>query len=117
MAGKLSVKAQKQLEALEEARRKLERVYSLIEQFAAARQGHDTLSQSIARAARDAGRVFLTNGWGVMADGANNIALHARRGGTPHSKARNLREALAVLRGEMERAGKKVLDEERDSQG
>lgn len=107
MSPKLSVKAQQKLAALEEAKRKLERVYSLIEKYAAT--GLDHLASSIKRTGAEVGRLFLNNGFGVMADHARQLGMTAARGGATQAKFRMLRETLASLRGEMERAERSVV--------
>ena len=107
MASKLSAKAQQRLSALEEAKRKLDRVYSMIEQYASTGQEH--LTGSIRRTGAEVGRLFMNNGFGVMADHANQLGMAARRGGATQAKFRMLRETLAGLRGEMERAERAVV--------
>ncbi len=111
MSKKLSTKAQQKLAALEEAKRKLDRVYSLIEQYASS--GLDHLASSIKRTGTEVGRLFMNNGFGVMADHANQLGMTARRGGPTQAKFRMLRETLAALRGEMDRAEKSVVSADR----
>ncbi len=111
MSKKLSVKAQQKLAALEEAKRKLDRVYSLIEKYAAT--GLDHLAGSVKRTGAEVGRLFMNNGFGVMADHARQLGMTAARGGATQAKFRMMREALASLRGEMERAEKSVMTADR----
>lgn len=106
MSKQLSTQDQQKLAALEEAKRKLERVYSLIEQYASS--GLDHLAGSIKRTGTEMGRLFMNNGFGVMADHANQLGTVARRGGATQAKFRMLRETLAALRGELERAERSV---------
>jgi hypothetical protein len=113
MASKLSVKAQQKMESLTEARRKWDRVHSLIEQAAAQKSGHDMYLQQIRRTAQDVSRVFLDNGLGPLADGANEMVLLSRRGGTLHSKLGAMREQVGVVRGGIERAERAVEAEEK----
>lgn len=118
MAGKkLSSKAQQKLDLLIEARRKTDRLYSLVEQYAGT--GADHFASMISRAGTELGRVLLNAGLGVMADHANSMAMLARRGGATQSKFRGLRELVSHLNGELERAVKKVEsdDAEGDREG
>ena len=117
MASKPSAKAQQKLDAIAEARRKWDRVYSLIELAATQKTGQDMYLQQIRRAAQDVGRVFLNNGMGPLADGANQMALLVRRGGTLQAKLRSMREQVGVVRGGIERAEKAVIDEDKESPG
>jgi hypothetical protein len=117
MASKLSAQAQQKLDALTEARRKWDRVHSLIELAATQKTGQDMYLQQIRRTAQDVGRVFLNNGLGPLADGANEMALLSRRGGTIQSKIRAMREQVGVVRGGIERAEKAVIDEEKEVPG
>ena len=114
MATKLSAKTQRILSALEEARRKWDRVHSLIELAATQRTGQDMYLQQIRRTSQDVGRVFLNNGLGPLADGANEMALLVRRGGTLQSRLRSMREQVVVVRGGIERAEKAVMEEEKE---
>jgi hypothetical protein len=109
MGGKLSVKAQQRLDVLVQGRRKLDRIHSLVEQYASGGKGTDSFAGMIARAASEAGRLFLGNGLGVMGDHANQLAMLARRGGTTQTKFRGLRELVVNLRGALDRAEKAVV--------
>ena len=109
MASKLSAKAQQALDALLEAKRKVDRIHGLVEQYATAKKGGDHFAGMISRAAKDVGRVFLNSGQGVMADHANQMAMLARRGGATQTKFRGLREMVGALQGEIERAEKKIV--------
>ena len=112
MAGKLSAKAQQRLEILRQGRRKVDRLHGLVEQYASVRPGGGDFAPMISRAAADVGRLFLGNGFGVMADHANQMAMLARRGGTTQTKFRGLRELVVHLRGELDRAEKAVIAED-----
>lgn len=110
MAGKLSAKAQQTIDLLVEARRKTDRLHSLVEQYASQKQ--DFYASQIARAATDLGRLLLNAGYGVMADYANSLGMAAKRGGATQSKFRALREAVAQLRPALDRAEKAVYADE-----
>ncbi len=114
MAGlKLSAGAQLKIDVLAEARRKFDRIHSLVEQYGAANTGEDALVRSLARTAAEVGRLFMNNGYGVMADHANQIAMLAKRGsGKPH-KLRAFRESVASVRAAVDHAEKMIIEEEK----
>lgn len=110
MGSKLSAKAQQKLDLLETARRKTDRLHSLVEQYAAS--GQDLFASQIARAATELGRALMAAGYGPMADYANQLGMGAKRGGATQSKYRALRDAVAQLRPAIERAEKSVHTED-----
>lgn len=113
MAGKkLSAGAQLKLDVIVQGRRKWDRVYSLVEQYASAKKGQDAYAGMISRAATDVNRLFMNNGWGVMADGANQVAMLAKRGGATASKFRGLRELVSNVRAAMDRQEKQIVAED-----
>ena len=112
MGSKLSSKALRKLEALEEATRKWDRVHSLVEKTAGARTGQDMFLSQISRAAADVNRLFMNNGLGPLADTANQLSMLVRRGGSMQSKVRSMREMVVSVRGGIERARKAVLRDE-----
>ena len=111
--GKLSTKGQKKLDALDEARRKWDRIHSLVEMCGSQPTGQDMYLGQIRRAAQDVGRVFMNSGNGPLADQANQMVLATKRGGTVQTKLRAMRELVVSVRGGIERAEKAVHDEER----
>ncbi|MEE8116082.1 MAG: hypothetical protein V3T28_03140 [Gemmatimonadales bacterium] len=112
MAKKLSAMAQQAMTALDEGQRKIDRIHSLIEQYASTKQ--DYFTGMIARASADVGRLFMDNKFGVMSDHANQIGMLAKRGGSAQSKFTALRETLSSLRGEMERKRRAILHAARE---
>lgn len=110
MAGKLSAKAQQKLDLLEQARRKTDRLHSLVEQYVSTKQ--ELYASQAGRTATELGRALMQAGYGVMADYTNQIAMGAKRGGATQAKFRALRDAVAALRGGVERAEKAVYTEE-----
>ena len=110
---KLSIKAQRKFDALNEARRKWDRIHSLVEQCGSQPTGQDMYLGQIRRAAQDVGRVFMNSGNGPLADQANQLVLATKRSGTIQTKMRAMRELVASGRGGIERAEKAVADEER----
>ena len=114
VAGKYSAKGTMKMEVLEDAGRKVDRIAALTEQYAGARTGQDQFIMNIIRTATTVQRALMTAGYGPMADTANQIVMCARRGGTPHGKARNLREQIISLRGGVERGVKGIMNDEKD---
>lgn len=115
MASKLSAKAQQQLDLLLTARRKTDRLHSLVEQYAAT--GQDMFASQIARAASELGRALMAAGYGPMADYANQLGMGAKRGGATQAKFRALRDAVAQLRPAIERAEKAAQAEDAGTPG
>ena len=112
MAKKLSSKAMKKLDTLAEAKRKWDRVHSLVEMTATQKTSQDMYLSQAKRAAEDVGRVFMNGGYGPLAGNANDLALLVRRGGSVQHKIPGMREIVGSVYGGIERAEKAVLDEE-----
>ena len=112
MAGKMSIGAQQEVLFFEEAKKKIDRLHSLIEQVAAARIGQEQMMQPIGRTAVDAQRLFMNKGHGVMADTCNNIAMQAKRGGGMAMKIRTFRELLNSVKSAMDTRVKVIIAEE-----
>jgi hypothetical protein len=111
MDKKLSAGAQGDLEVITQARRKLERLHNLTEQFAVAKAGpsQDSVASLISRASLELGRSLLQVGLGVLADQANQMGMLARRGGGPQTKLRGMRDYVAQMRPGLDRAEKSIL--------
>src|SRR4051794_10786893 len=112
MAGKMSIQAQQTMAFFDEVRGKTDRLYALIEQYAAAKANVDQLLGPIGRTAVDANKVLMSKGYGVMADTANQIAMLAKRGGSQNTKARGFRELVTSIRAAMETNIKIIIAEE-----
>jgi hypothetical protein len=104
VGSKLSVQAQQKLDLLLTARRKTDRLYSLVEQYAAT--GQDLYASQIARTALELSRALMGAGYGPMADYANQLATGAKRGGATQAKFRALRDAVSQMRPAIDRAEK-----------
>jgi hypothetical protein len=111
---KLSSQAQLQMDVVTEVRRKWGRVYGLVEQYGNAKTGEDGYLSQIARASVDVSRILMNNGYGVMADTANQMAMLAKRGSSKQTKIRSMREFVVSLRQAMERAEKMIVDGEKE---
>ncbi|UCG89262.1 MAG: hypothetical protein JSW71_12265 [Gemmatimonadota bacterium] len=112
---KLSANAQRKLDVLEEARRKWDRIHSLVEMAGSQQTGQDMYVSQVRRAAEDVNRVFLSGGFGPLAEDAKQMALATKRGGTIRTKVNAMREIVALVRVGIERAEKAVHEEERMS--
>ena len=114
---KLSSQAQLKMDVVTEVRRKWGRVYGLVEQYGNAKTAEDTYLSQIARAATDVSRILMNNGYGVMADTANQMAMMAKRASGKQTKIRSMREFVVSLRQAMERAEKMIIDGEKEVSG
>lgn len=112
MAGKMSIQAQQTIAFFDEARVKVDRLYSLIEQYASARSKPEEFLQPIGRTATDVHRLLMNKGYGVMADSANQIVMAAKRGGPQNSKSRVFRELVNSIRSAIDTTIKVVIAEE-----
>ncbi|MBI4420430.1 MAG: hypothetical protein HY560_06355 [Gemmatimonadetes bacterium] len=112
MAGKLSIQAQQTIAFFDEVKVKVDRLHSLIEQYASAKSGQDQFLQPIGRTAVDVHQMFMSKGYGVMADTANSIAQQAKRGGSQNTKSRNFREMVNSIRTAIDTTIKIVIAEE-----
>ena len=112
MAGKMSIQAQQALAFFDEVRVKTDRLYALIEQYAAAKANVDQILGPIGRTAIEANQMLMSKGYGVMADTANQIAMLAKRGGSQNTKSRGLREFVTSMRSAMEMNIKIIVSEE-----
>ncbi len=112
MAGKMSIAAQQEMVFFDEARKKMDRLHSLVEQVAAAKTGQDQFMGPITRTAVEVQRLFMNKGYGVMADTANQIAMNAKRGGGMNMKIRTFRELVNSIKAAMETRIKVIIAEE-----
>jgi hypothetical protein len=114
MTKNLSAGAQQSLEVVTMARRKLDRLHMLVEQFSIAKvgAGQDGIASQIARAAVELGRAMLQIGMGPLADQANQLGMLARRGGGPTMKIRGMRDYVAQLRPGLERAERLIVEKD-----
>ena len=112
MVGKLSIAAQQQMVFFDEAKTKVDRLHSLIEQMVVAKVGQNELMAPIGRTATDVARVFMNGGYGVMADSANQIAMNAKRGGSLQMKIRSFRELVNSIKAAVDTRIKMIIAEE-----
>ena len=112
MAGKMSIQAQQTIAFFDEVKKKTDRLYSLIEQYSAAKAAQDQYLGPIGRTATDVNRLFMNKGYGIMADTANQIAMLAKRGGSANTKSRGFRELMNSIRAAMDTNIKIIIAEE-----
>ena|SRR6266581_6569901 len=112
MVGKLSIKAQHALAFFDEVKVKVDRLHSLVEQYVATKVNQDQFMGPIGHTAVDVNRLFMNAGYGVMADTANQIAMLAKRGGSPATKARGFREMVNSIKSAMDTNMKIIIAEE-----
>ncbi len=103
MDSKQDASVEKKLEALDEAKRKWDRVRSMIERAADRVTGRDTWLRQCHRASNEVARLFITNGFSALADDATELAFQVKRGGRFESKVGGMREQVAKVSAGMER--------------
>ena len=113
MGSKLSSKALKKLAALEEAKRKWDRVHALVEQAATQPASLDVLLRGCRHASEDVSRIFSNSGFGPLADAADGLRLVMRRAGAFSTKLGAMREVVGSVYTGIERAVRAVHDDER----
>ncbi len=98
----LSPQAQAKLTTLEGFAQKAQRLYGLVEQFAADRSGGEMLTSAIKRAVGQLKREFLSSGYDAMAQLAGAMEIAAGRGTNQQAKVRILREGVGSLKSQIE---------------
>jgi hypothetical protein len=110
---KLSAKAQLKIDMFMMARRKYDRIHSLVEQYAGTNKGDEAMMGPLSRTATEVARVFMNNGYGIMADQANQIGMLAKRAVPKPSRLRSFRELIASVRAAMDHAEKMIIEEDK----
>ncbi|MBI2074020.1 MAG: hypothetical protein HYW52_12215 [Gemmatimonadetes bacterium] len=110
---KLSAGAQLKIDVLTQARRKFDRLHALVEQYAGTSKGEDSFLSPISRTATEVGRLFMQNGYGIMADHSNQIGMLAKRGVGKQTKLRAFRELMVSVRAALDHAEKMIIEEEK----
>ncbi len=98
----LTPQAQAKLTTLEGFAQKAQRLYGMIEQFAADRSGGEVLTSAIKRAVGQLKREFLASGYDSMAQLAGAMEIAAGRGTNQQAKVRILREGVGSLKSQLE---------------
>lgn len=110
---KLSAGAQLKIDVLTTARRKYDRIHALVEQYAGTAKGDDAFLGPITRTATEVARLFMQNGYGIMADHSNQIGMLAKRGVGKQTKLRTFRELIASVCSAIDHAEKMIIEEEK----
>jgi hypothetical protein len=97
---------------LEELTRKVQRVYSMIEQFAVVKNGADALSQSMKRELQRLKMQLMGAGLDSISQLAGGMEIAAGRSGNQSVKTRILREGVASIKFQIELESRSILAEE-----
>ena len=114
MAGKLSPHAQMKLASLQAMSDKVQRVYGLVERFAAAREPRqaEMLALPVRRAFGRLKLELMGAGLDTLSQLAGSMEIAARRGASHQTKTRILREGIGSLRFQVEMEQRKILSDE-----
>lgn len=113
MAGKLSPKAQIRLNSLREMEDKVQHVYSLVEQYAAAKgKSAEQFAMNVRRAFGRLKLELMGAGLDNLSQLAGSMEMAAKRGGSQVNKLRILREGVGTIRFNIELEQRSVLAEE-----
>ncbi|HUE77995.1 MAG TPA: hypothetical protein VMM83_08645 [Longimicrobiales bacterium] len=118
MAGKLSGKAQSQLNTLRLMADKVQHVYGLVERFAATRDAKQA-EQAAPPLKRALGRLKLDlmgAGLDALSQLAGSMEIAAGRGGAPAQKTRILREGIGSIRFQLEQEQRAIIAEDQREQ-
>jgi hypothetical protein len=113
MAGNISPQAQMKLAVIADFLQRVHRVHGLVEQFAAARTGHETLAQPLRRAFQQLKLQFMGAGYDALSQLCGSMELASGRGGSPSTKTRILREAVGSLRFQLELEQRSIVNADR----
>ncbi len=102
MPPKLSSRAQVRLASLREYEQKTQRVYGLVEQYAAAKAESEMLVGSLKRALSQLKRDLLSGGFEQLSQLAGNMEMAAGRRTSQQAKSHILREGVGSLRFQLE---------------
>ena len=114
MASKLSPVGQQRMALLEGFAQPIGRLNALVEQYAAAKVGHENLNSSIRRTASQLKVKMMGVGLDSMAQLCGAIEQTSARGGQPNQKSRTLREHMGGLKFQLELAFRTVLREDEE---
>ncbi len=98
----LSPQAQAKLSTLEGFGLLAQRLYGLIEQYAADRSGGEAQISALKRVVGQLKREFTASGYDAMAQLAGAMEIASHRGTNQQSKARILREGIGSLKSQIE---------------
>jgi hypothetical protein len=113
MTGNVSPQAQMKLAVIAEFLQRVHRVHGLVERYAAAKTGHDTLAQPLRRAFQQLKLQFMGAGYDALSQLCGSMELASGRGGSPTTKTRILREAVGSLRFQLELEQRSIVNADR----
>jgi hypothetical protein len=114
MASKLSPAAQQRMALLEGFAQPVGRLNSLVEQYAAAKTGHENINSTIRRTANQLKIKLMGVGLDSMAQLCGAVEQTSARGGQPNQKSRTLREHVGSLKFQLELAMRTVVREDEE---
>lgn len=104
MGSKLSGTALQRMALLEEARRKWDRVRSLVEQAATQPGTRDSLLPQCRRAAEEVARIFSDAGFGALSDSGSQLAQLVGRGRNFEKRVGGARDLVGTVHAGIDRA-------------
>jgi hypothetical protein len=106
------------LEALEEGRKKWDRVHSLVERAGVEMRDRDNLLRQCRRTAEDVGRLFSASGFGTLADAATQLAQLVGRTRNFEQRRGVIRESVAAVHNAIDRTERAInADAQKESSG
>jgi hypothetical protein len=111
MAGKLDSAAQMRLATLGEFVPRVQHAYGLVEQYASSRTNQEQYVQPMTRAFGKLKLQFMGAGLDSLSQLCGSLEMAARRGLSPISKARILRDGVGSLKFQLELEQRSVVSE------
>jgi hypothetical protein len=112
MPVKISPSARGRLSELALLQEKVQRAHGLVEQYAAARANHEQFVHPVVRAFSQLKLHFMAAGLDTLSQLAGAMEVAARRGMSPLSKVRILRDGVGSMRFQVEMAQRAIMAEE-----
>ena len=112
MAGKTSPAAALKVIELESYSKRVARLHSLVEHFAAEKVNPDNWSHQIKRTAGDLRLALMTAGWESLSQICGTMVMTVSRSGNHGFKTRTLREQIGSLKFQLENSIRGVLRED-----
>lgn len=114
MGQKLSANAIQKIATLKEAKRKWDRVHSLVEQAATQAESREVFLRQCRRAAEDVSRVLEQAGFRSLADTADQLPSVIKRPGSINARLGGMREVVGALYTAIDRTESRIVRDERD---
>ncbi len=111
---KLSANAIQKIATLKEAKRKWDRVHSLVEQAATQAESREVFLRQCRRAAEDVSRVLEQAGFRSLADTADQLPSVIKRPGSINARLGGMREVVGALYTAIDRTESRIVRDERD---